>query len=305
MVGFLSLARLGVGLAVFLLQASDAVLDPSPGGVAAVIGAARTGWRDIATLKGRRRAVNSFGERIASRLEGEVAVARRQCEDRGVDAGLLRGAVTEVEALLEELAGDDVVVVAAVRDPDRFGEVIRGRVQEYRRNVEAAAEPFFDELVRAVTGEFVRLAPGSKDFQIGALRQLLDGVDTLLNELEGLRIGQEEQTAHIDGRFDRLENAVSKPVPRRPSRIRLGSRPMEVSGFVGRLEQEGLFGAVFTGGRTVLTGMRGSGKSQLATAVAARCEKEDWPLVAWVPAGSREAVLSGLVELGLEIGVDV
>ena len=307
MVGFLSLARLGVGLAVFLLQASDAVLDPSPGGVAAVIGAARTGWRDIATLKGRRRAVNSFGERIASRLEGEVAVARRQCEDRGVDAGLLRGAVTEVEALLEELAGDDVVVVAAVRDPDRFGEVIRGRVQEYRRNVEAAAEPFFDELVRAVTGEFVRLAPGSKDFQIGALRQLLDGVDTLLNELEGLRIGQEEQTAHIDGRFDRLENAVSKPVPRRPSRIRLGSRPMEAVGFVERREQEGLFGAVLSGasGRTVLTGMRGSGKSQLATAVAARCEKEDWPLVAWVPAGSREAVLSGLVELGLEIGVDV
>ena len=33
MVGFLSLARLGVGLAVFLLQASDAVLDPSPSGV--------------------------------------------------------------------------------------------------------------------------------------------------------------------------------------------------------------------------------------------------------------------------------
>ena len=305
MVGFLSLARLGTGLAVFLLQVSDAVEDPSFGGAATVIGAARTGWRDIAALKGRRRAVDSFGGRIASRLEGKIADARRQCEDRGVDADLLRGAVTEVEVLLKKLAEDNDVVVAAVREPDRFGEVIRGQVQEYRRNVEAEAEPFFDALVRAVTGEFVRLAPGSKDFQIGALRQLLDGVDTLLNELEGLRIGQEEQTAHIDGRFDRLENAVSKPVPRRPSRIRLGSRPMEVSGFVGRLEQEGLFGAVFTGGRTVLTGMRGSGKSQLATAVAARCEKEDWPLVAWVPAGSREAVLSGLVELGLEIGVDV
>ena len=305
MVGSFSLARLGVGLAVFLLQASDAVEDPSPGGVATVIGAARTGWRDIAALKGRRRAVDSFGGQIASRLEAEVADARRRCEEQRVDAGLLRSAVTEVEVLLEELAGDDVVVVAAVRNPDDFGEVIRGRVQEYRRNVEAEAEPFFDELVRAVTGEFVRLAPGSANFRIGALRQLLDGVDALLNELEEVKAGQEEQTAHLDGRFDRLEGAVSKPVPRRPSRIRLGSRPMEVSGFVGRLEQEGLFGAVFTGGRTVLTGMRGSGKSQLATAVAARCEKEDWPLVAWVPAGSREAVLSGLVELGLEIGVDV
>ena len=81
---------------------------------------------------------------------------------------------------------------------------------------------------------------------------------------------------------------------------------MEVSGFVERRGQAELFEAVLSGaGRTVLTGMRGSGKSQLATVVAARCEEEGWPLVAWVPAGSREAVLSGLVELGLELGVRV
>ena len=191
MVGFLSLARLGVGLAVFLLQASDAVLDPSPGGVAAVIGAARTGWRDIAALRGRGdKAVDSFGGRIASRLEAEVADARRRCEEQHVDAGLLRSAVTEVEVLLEELAKDDDVVVAAVREPDDFGDVIRRRVQRRRRNVEAAAEPFFDALVRAVTGEFVRLAPGSKDFQIGALRQLLDGVEGLSKIVADIEIGQ-------------------------------------------------------------------------------------------------------------------
>ena len=307
MVGSLSLARLGVGLAVFLLRASDAVVDPSFGGAVELIGEARTGWRDIAALKGRRGAVDSFGERIASRLEDRVAEARRRCEDRGVDATLLRGAVTEVEVLLEELAGDDAVVVAAVRDPDRFGEVISGRVQRRRRKVEESAESFFDELVRAVTGEFVRLAPGSANFQIGALRQLLDGVDAIRVGIEMIRIRQAEQTAHFDGRFDLLEGALSRPVPRRPSRIRLGSRPMEAVGFVERREQEGLFETVLSGasGRTVLTGMRGSGKSQLATAVAARCEAEGWPLVAWVSAGSREAVLSGLVELGLELGVNV
>ena len=297
MVGFLSLARLGVGLAVFLLRASDAVADPSFGGAVELIGEVREGWRGIAALRGRSgRAVDSFGGRIASRLEAEVAEARRRCEELGVDAGLLRGAVTEVELLLEELAKDDAVVVAAVRDPDRFGDVIRGRVQRRRRKVEAAAEPFFDELVRAVTGEFVRLAPGSKDFQVGPLRQLLDGV-------EEIRVG----IAHLDGRFDQLEDALSGPVPRRPSRIRLGSRPMEVPGFVERREQAGLFETVISGasGRTVLTGMRGSGKSQLATAVAARCEAQDWELVAWVPADSREAVLSGLAELGRELGVDV
>ena len=296
MVAF-SLTRLGVGLAVFLLRVSDVVVDPSPGGVAAVIGEVREGWRDIAALKGRRRAVDSFGGRIASRLEAEVADARRQCEEQRVDAGLLRSAVTEVEVLLGDLAKDNDVVVAAVRNPDDFGEVIRGRVQKYRRNVEEEAEPFFDALVRAVAGEFVLLAPGSKDFQVGALRQLLDGVDAILNELEIIK----KQTAHSGDRID------AEPVPRRPPRIRLGSRPMEAAGFVERREQAGLFEEVLSGasGRTVLTGMRGSGKSQLATAVAARCEKEGWELVAWVPAGSREAVLSGLVELGLEFGVRV
>ena len=292
-----SLVPLGVGLAVFLLRASDAVVDPSPGGAVALIEKVREGWWVIAALGGQDdKAVDSFGEQIASRLEDRVAKARRRCEKRGVDAGLLRSAVTEVELLLEELAKDNAVVVAAVRNPDRFGDVISGRVQEYRRNVEAGAKLFFDELVRAVTGEFVRLAPGSANFQVGALWQLLDGVDAIWDGI-----------AHLDGRFDRLEGALSGPVPRRPSRIRLGSRPMEVVGFVERREQAGLFGAVLSGasGRTVLTGMRGSGKSQLATAVAARCEAEDWPLVAWVSAGSREAVLSRFVELGRELGVRV
>ena len=294
----LSLARLGVGLTVFLLQASDVVVAPSPGGVATVIGDVRAGWRDIAALRRRGdKAVDSFGGQIASRLEGKIADARRQCEDRGVDADLLRGAVTEVEVLLGNLVEDNDVVVAAVRNPDSFGDVIRGRVQRRRRNVEEAAEPFFDALVRAVTEEFVLLAPGSKDFQVGALRQLLDGVDAILNELEIIK----KQTAHSGDRID------AEPVPRRPPRIRLGSRPMEAAGFVERREQAGLFEEVLSGasGRTVLTGMRGSGKSQLATAVAARCEKEGWPLVAWVPAGSREAVLSGLAELGRGLGVDV
>ena len=306
MVAF-SLVPLGTRLAVFLLRASDAVADPSPSGAVALIEEVRAGWRGIAALRGRGdEAVDSFGGRIASRLEAEVADARRRCEERGVNAGLLRGAMTEVEVLLEELAKDDAVVVAAVRDPDRFRDVIRGRVQRRRRNVEEAAEPFFDALVRAVTGEFVFLVLGSANFRIGALRQLLDGVDAIQVGFEGVKTEQEEQTAHFDGRFDRIEDA-EELVPRRPSRVRFGSRPMEVSGFVERREQAGLFGAVLSGaaGRTVLTGMRGSGKSQLATAVAARCEAQDWKLVAWVPAGSREAVLSGLVELGLELGVDV
>ena len=91
-----------------------------------------------------------------------------------------------------------------------------------------------------------------------------------------------------------------------PKRIRFGSRPTVATGFVKRQGQDELFEAVFTHAepRTVLTGMRGSGKTQLAAAVAARCEEEGWPLVAWIHAASRKEILAGLYEFALRIGID-
>ena len=81
---------------------------------------------------------------------------------------------------------------------------------------------------------------------------------------------------------------------------------MLAAGFVRRQGQDELFDAVFAHSepRTVLTGMRGSGKTQLAAAVAARCEEEGWPLVAWIHAASRKEILAGLYELALRIGID-
>ena len=91
-----------------------------------------------------------------------------------------------------------------------------------------------------------------------------------------------------------------------PTRIRFGSRPAIAAGFVKRQGQDELFEAVFAHSepRTVLTGMRGSGKTQLAAAVAARCEEEGWPLIAWIHAASRKEILAGLYELAMRIGID-
>nr|WP_260679048.1 tetratricopeptide repeat protein [Actinomyces sp. oral taxon 169] len=89
-------------------------------------------------------------------------------------------------------------------------------------------------------------------------------------------------------------------------RIRFGSRPAIAPGFVKRQGQDELFDAVFARSepRTVLTGMRGSGKTRLAAAVAARCEEDGWPLVTWIHAASRKEILAGLYELALRIGID-
>ena len=91
-----------------------------------------------------------------------------------------------------------------------------------------------------------------------------------------------------------------------PTRVRFGSRPAISAGFIRRQEQDELVEAVFARAepRTVLTGMRGSGKTQVAAAVAASCEEEGWPLVAWIHATSRKEILAGLYELAMRIGID-
>ena len=78
------------------------------------------------------------------------------------------------------------------------------------------------------------------------------------------------------------------------------------AGFFKRQGQDELFDAVFTRAepRTALMGMRGSGKTQLAAAVATRCEEEGWPSVAWIHAASRKEILAGLYELAMRIGID-
>jgi len=78
------------------------------------------------------------------------------------------------------------------------------------------------------------------------------------------------------------------------------------AGFFKRQGQDELFDAVFTRAepRTTLMGMRGSGKTQLAAAVATRCKEEGWPSVAWIHAASREHIIAGLYELAMRIGID-
>ena len=78
------------------------------------------------------------------------------------------------------------------------------------------------------------------------------------------------------------------------------------AGFIKRQGQDELFDAVFTRAepRTALMGMRGSGKTQLAAAVAARCEEEGWPLVAWIHAASRKEIIANLYEVALRFGID-
>ena len=76
--------------------------------------------------------------------------------------------------------------------------------------------------------------------------------------------------------------------------------------FVERSEQEHLNALITdpTKQRTVLVGMRGCGKTQLAAVLAKKCEDLNWSLVAWVNAASPESLQSALVELAKRLKID-
>ena len=306
----LSLAVLSASITGLVMRGAAVAVDPSWGSAASLPGDALNAWRSLRRLQqGRGGQENPLEASIKARLQKQVDDASERYELAGVSRSALAGAVTEMEVALKELSGDDAAVLEAVRFPDHFERYLRRRTDGRRQNVEAAAESFFDDLTRIVADEFIRLAPGSRGFDIAALKQLLAGQERLADGQEQLLEGQAE-THELLGTMatdiKEIHSAIPQSQPASPTRIRFGSRPRVSAGFVKREGQDELFDAIFTRAepRTVLTGMRGSGKTQLAAVVAARCEEECWPLVAWINAASREELVADLYELALRTGIN-
>ena len=307
----LSLAVLSMttSLAGLVMRGAAVAVDPSWSSAASLPSDALNAWRSLRRLQqGRGGQENPLEASIKSRLQKQLDDAGERYELAGVSRSALAGAVTEMEVALRDLSEDETTVLEAVRHPDNFEAYLRRRTAGRRQNVEAAAEPFFNDLTRIVADEFIYRAPGSQAFDIAALKQLLAGQERLVAGQEQLLEGQAE-THELLGTMatdiKEIHSAIPQSQPASPTRIRFGSRPRVSAGFVKREGQDELFDAIFTRAepRTVLTGMRGSGKTQLAAAVAARCE-EEWPLVAWINAGSRKELIADLYELALRIGID-
>lgn len=297
----LAVANVGVALTKVLLRACDSSVS------ADVVG-------DSQELVGvLSRALRRTGEskdqierRVSQALVTRTKAMQERCRDQGVDPDLLSGACTEVEIILREIADDGTLLLSAVRHPDCFPETLRDYAARRRMNVESAAEPYFDELTNAVAAQYGALAPWSPRFQIEAFKSILSGIDEI----------QENSRRSLDAHaitHDKLDTLSSKLAEmahheNTPSRVFFGSRPDVVTDdrYIERDEQKHLNELIVepTIQRTVLVGMRGCGKTQLAAALAKQCEDANWSLVAWVNAVSPESIKSALVELAKELKVD-
>ena len=306
----LSLAVLSASITGLLMRGAAVAVDPSWSSAASLPGEAVNTWRSIWSLmQARGGQENPLEASIKARLQKQVDDASERYELAGISRSALAGAVTEMEVALTELSGDDATVLEAVRFPDNFEMYLRRRTAGRRQHVEAAAEPFFNDLTRIVADEFIRHAPGSRTFDIAALKQLLAGQKQIRAGVEQLQGAQAETIERLSAAatdIKEIHSAVTRNQSASPTRIRFGSRPRVAAGFVKREGQDELFDAIFTRTepRTVLTGMRGSGKTQLAAAVATRCEEEGWSIVAWIDAESRDKLIANLYNLALQTGID-
>ena len=326
----LAVLTMTTSLARLVMRGAAMAVDPSWSSAASLPGEALNAWHSLRRLQqGRGGQENPLEASIKARLQKQVDDAHERYKRTGATQSALAGAVTEMEVALKEISGDDATVIEAVRFPDNFETYLRRRTAGRRQNVEAAAEPFFNDLTRIVADEFIYRAPGSQAFDTAALKQLLAGQEQLLAGQEQLLEGQAEthesqerllagQTRLLDQhtktheRLDKIVDSINntRNTPPQsqtvPKRIHFGSRPTVTADFVSRAGQDQFFNAIITRAepKIVLTGMRGTGKTQLAAAIATKCEKEDWPLVAWINAASRKELVADLYELATRISTD-
>ena len=298
---------IGASLVKVLLQANDCVTEANS------VEVVKEGCGILSWWMNRGGdADGQLAKQIAEILAKKTHDMYEVYRDQGIDEEQLGGVVTEVEIIFNKVVGNDELLFLAVNDPDSFSEVLQGDIGRRRKNIESRLEPYFDKLVEAAVDEYVKLAPWSPKFQIEALKYISDNVCKILgisieileNSIKGL-----EKLDYVKEGMDALPKRVAAEIVGNVSvqdPVIFGVRPDVAAFYIERGERERLRNLVKEGPRlrVVLVGMRGCGKSQLASDLAQWCEKQEWSLVAWINAASRESVQSDLVELAQRLPID-
>lgn len=302
------LVPLGAQLFSLLVNVTVVVNTPTAVGVAGLMTGGSGAWERLRSLKASKSEQDRIARKIAKRIKLRLDWERSRGQKNA-----LPGVVTEITMLLEHVKKDGIVVLEAARRPDGFRDYLQKRSIDYRKNVPELAEPVFDELLDIVSEEFVTIAPCSSQFNVAALMSLLGGVDAIKDGVDDIKNGVDvlhrdlekigsQQIEHRNT-LEHIESQVAYMAAREQSTvptglIRCGSIPEEAPGFVERTEYVSLCEVLDDGGSAVLTalsGMRGVGKSQIAAAYARQCEKNGWPLVAWIHADPARDIEKGVV----------
>ena len=248
---------------------------------------------------------------LFKKMEEEVRSIKADLKEQGLgkdEIEFTADALIETTRLtVKQLAQDDDALLDAARLPDSFFKILVHRAEPLPDWCDDTISTLYRRLLKRVSEEFVARAQNFDRFKQVALASLLHDFFLTKKQLNSIERGvQEDRTTNLE------TNRVVKELAQRslsstPSRVFFGSRPDVVveDRFVERDEQEQLEALITDPKRqrTVLVGMRGCGKTQLAATLAKQCEDANWSLVAWINAVSRESIQSDLVELAKQFGI--
>ena len=251
------------------------------------------------------RALNGAVKSELAAIEGALkqdGMSRKQINQAA--AQLAEAACETIKALAE----DDDALISAVQQPERFVEQLRDHAAPLPDLSSDEMQTHYETLLDRIAEEFLTLAPWSPKFQPVALTKLLHCFPALTNQIARFEQGVNARFDKVDDDHQTIIDFIKGKSSPAVSPLIFGSRPDAVAGdrFVERGVHEQLNALIAdpTRQRTVLVGMRGCGKTQLASALALQCEDANWSLIAWVHAGSPESIKSGLVELAKELKIN-
>ena len=250
-------------------------------------------------ILGRRGTKKDIERTVHKDLTLRMREMSERCHRDGINSDRLASPCAEVEDILNAIDDHEQLLEQAVHDPDAVRALFEEQARSSRIQIDERLVPYFDELVKAVTELYVTYAERSSNYEQLALKQLLK------SDRENRETWAQihETIADVPHKVAELVSSESKP-----SRVFFGSRPDVVAGerVVERDEQKHLHELIVdpTRRRTVLVGMRGCGKTQLAASLAEQCEEANWNLVAWINAVSPDTIQSDLVELAKRLKID-
>ena len=287
------LINVGVALTSMLLNATQQQQ------AAAIVTDARDPITSLTqAILGRRGTRKDIERTIHKDLTLRMHEMSERCHRDGINSDRLASPCAEVEDILNTIDDHEQLLEQAVHDPDAVRALFEEQARSSRIQIDERLVPYFDELIKAVTELFITYAERSASYQQLALKHLLKNDRESREALARMH----ETIADVPHKVAELVSSDSKP-----SRVFFGSRPDVVAGerFVERDEHEQLKAVITdpTRHRTVLWGMRGCGKTQLAASLAKQCEEANWSIVAWINAVSRESIQSDLVELAKQLGI--
>ena len=248
---------------------------------------------------------------LNSAMHAEIDRIEADLKNDGVDRTQVKQTLTTLldatRSTIKNLSADESKLLEAIRNPDSFADLMKHEAIALPKDSDENTQNFYERLLEVVAAEFMTLTPGSPNFNRVALVDLIRCFPDWRDRIDRLEQSMNKRFDKVDEDNQEIMGLLREQSSSSAGRLIFGSRPDVVVGdrFVERDEQEQLEALIteLTRQRTVLSGMRGCGKTQLAASLAKQCEDANWDLVAWINAISPESIKSELVELAKQLGI--